>query len=190
MCENTAQAKSFIDSLPGLTCNKHTEKLLDDLFAGRKDFYGEEIKSLATTGCGKSRIRIYEPLGDTLEEHQEEYTRREKEKHLKLERQRTEQMMERSKENKEKMSQMLKPNKGFYRTELVIWYYDIDPATKLFPSCATEETAHFETYAESAAEAYLKSVENVINTHDVVDYITMTDNRFKYSFEEAKTKGI
>lgn len=184
MCENTAQAKKFIDSLPGLTCNKHTEKLLDDLFAGYKDFYGEEIKSLATTGCGKSRIRIYEPLGETLEEHQEEYTRREKEKHLKLEMERTEQMMERSKENKDKMLQMITPNKGLYKTEMVIWYYDIDPNTKLFPSCATESTVYFETYAESAADAYIKSVENIIRSHDVVDYITMTDSRFKYNIKK------
>ena len=169
MCENTQQAVEFINSLPGLTCNQHTVKLLDDLFEGKKDYYGEDIKSLATTGCGKSRIRIYDALGETLEKHQEEYIKREQEKHHTIEKQRCKVMME-------------KKRHGKYEISLKIWYYNRDKISGLFPIAATEDTFILKTTAESGIDAYNKAIESVLNQYDVVDYVTITDNGFKYKF--------
>lgn len=177
MCETPAQAKAFIDSIDGLTCNAHTEKLLEDLFAGRKDYHGEEIHSLATTGCGKSRIRIYDALGKTLEEHQEEYMRRETARHQKAEAERTRLMMARANEDRSKIRQLMQRHTGTYRVTMTIWTYDRDPHSGNFPQSATEQTFSCTADATCGAEAYAKAVMQVIETHDIVDYVNMTDSR-------------
>ena len=177
MCETLAQAKAFIDSIDGLTCNAHTEKLLEDLFAGRKDYHGEEIHSLATTGCGKSRIRIYDALGKTLEEHQEEYMRRETARHQKAEAERTRLMMARANEDRSKIRQLMQRHTGTYRVTMTIWTYDRDPHSGNFPQSATEQTFSCTADATCGAEAYAKAVMQVIETHDIVDYVNMTDPR-------------
>lgn len=177
MCETPAQAKAFIDSIDGLTCNAHTEKLLEDLFAGRKDYHGEEIHSLATTGCGKSRIRIYDALGKTLEEHQEEYMRRETARHQKAEAERTRLMMARANEDRSKIRQLMQRHTGTYRVTMTIWTYDRDPHSGNFPQSATEQTFSCTADATCGAEVYAKAVMQVIETHDIVDYVNMTDPR-------------
>lgn len=182
MCENTQQAVEFINSLPGLTCNQHTVKLLNDLFEGKKDYYGEDIKSLATTGCGKSRIRIYDALGETLEKHQEEYIKREQEKHHTIEKQRCKVMMEKAKESIKKFKEASIKRHGKYEISLKIWYYNRDKISGLFPIAATEDTFILKTTAESGIDAYNKAIESVLNQYDVVDYVTITDNGFKYKF--------
>lgn len=182
MCETPAQAKAFINSIEGLTCNQHTEKLLEDLFAGKKDFRGEEIRSLATTGCGKSRIRIYDALGETLEEHQEKYLRREAEKHKKNEEERSRQMMLRSGNDRDKIKRLMDKRQGQYSTRMTIWTYDHDPRNGFFPQSAEEQTFTCTVTASCGAEAYVKSVQQAIETHDIVDYVTMTDSRFEYTF--------
>lgn len=182
MCENTAQAKAFINSLPGLTCNTHTEKLLNDLFAGRKDYYGEEIRSLATTGCGKSRIRIYDALGDTLEKHQEEYMRREEKKHREIEEERTRQMMARSENDRNRIDRLLKRQEGKYHLKMTIWSYDRDPKNGTFPQSATEETFTCTVTASCGAEAYAKAIQEAVKSHDIVDYVNMTDQRLECEY--------
>lgn len=179
MCENTAQAVEFINSLPGLICNQHTVKLLDDLFEGKKDYYGEEIKSLATTGCGKSRIRIYDALGDTLEEHQEEYIRRQTIQIRKSEIKRNNLMKERSQNDRNLIKLLMKKNEGSYFIRMTIWKYDKDPVTGNFQQSAEEMSFSCTVKAVCGAEAYAKAVEKAINTHDVVDYVNMTDSRFE-----------
>lgn len=182
MCENTEQAKAFINSLPGITCNTHTEKLLNDLFQGKKDFYGEDIKSIATTGCGKSRIRIYDALGNTLEEHQEEYLRRQTTQNQKAEQKRNSQMASRSINDRNKIKWLMKKNDGSYHIIMTIWKYDKNPQNGNFPQSAEETNFTCTIKASSGAEAYIKAVELAINTHDIVDYVNMTDSRFECSF--------
>lgn len=184
MCENTEQAVEFINSLPGLTCNQHTVKLLDDLFEGKKDYYGEDIKSLATTGCGKSRIRIYDALGDTLEEHQEEYLKREQQKHHAIEKQRCRIMIKKATESIKKFKEANIKRYGKYEVSLKIWYYNRDKNSGLFPIAATEDIYILRTTAESGIDAYNKAIESVLDRFDVVDFVTITDNGFKYRFIE------
>lgn len=182
MCENTKQAIDFINSLPGITCNAHTEKLLNDLFLGKKDFYGEEIKSLATTGCGKSRIRIYDALGETIEEHQEEYLRRQIIENQKSKDLRNRQMNTRSQNDRTKIKWLLTKNHGIYKTEITIWKYDKDPYNGNFPQSAEETIFKCSINATCGAEAYAKTVHKAITSHDIVDYVNMTDSRFKCTF--------
>ncbi len=177
MCETPAQAKAFINSIDGLTCNAHTEKLLEDLFAGRKDYHGCDIHSLATTGCGKSRIRIYDALGETLEEHQEEYMRRETARHQKAEAERSRLMMARSNEDKNKIKRLMTHHAGIYRVTMTIWTYDRDKHSGNFPQSAEEQQFTCTVDATSGAEAYAKAVATVIDAHDIADYATMTDQR-------------
>ena len=178
MCETPAQAKAFIDSIDGLTCNTHTERLLEDLFAGRKDYHGEEIHSLATTGCGKSRIRIYDALGPTLQAHQEEYMRREAARHKQAEDLRSRQMMARSESDRAKIARLMEHDEGTYRVTMTIWSYDRDAHTGNFPQSATEGTFTCTVTASCGTEAYAKAVRQAILSHDIVDYVNMTDSRF------------
>lgn len=182
MCENTEEAVAFINSLPGLTCNSHTEKLLEDLFRGKKDFHGEDIRSLATTGCGKSRIRIYDALGDTLEQHREEYTRREQQRHLRIEEDRCRMMDEKSREGKRKFNEAIRPNPGKYRISMKIWYYNKDKITGLYPTAAKEEIYKDTIYAESGMDAYNRTVKKILDEFDVVDYVTVTDSNFRFEY--------
>ena len=108
MCENKEQAIEFINSLPGITCNDHTARLLDDLFLGKKDFHGAEIKSLATTGCGNSRIKIFDALADTIEEHQKKYLEKESRKHRKIESERSAMMRAKSEKLRKKIDTLEK----------------------------------------------------------------------------------
>lgn len=73
------EAIEFINSLQyrgnshAITCNQHTENLLQNLFNGSVlPAYGKPFVnyySLATTGCGNTNINLYLALADTLEEH-------------------------------------------------------------------------------------------------------------------------
>ncbi len=180
LCQNPSQAKEFINSLEGISCNEHTEKLLDDLFAGRKDFHGGDIRSLATTGCGRNRIRVYDALGETLQQHQEEHLRREAERHKRSEDERSRQIMARSANDRSKIKRLMERRPGTYETQITIWFYDHDPRSGHFPQSATEMTCRCIVEASCGAEAYAKTVQQIIESHDIADYVKMTDPRFEF----------
>lgn len=182
MCENTAQAVDFINSLPGITCNGHTVKLLDDLFSGKKDFHGCEIRSLATTGCGKSRIRIYDALADTLEKHQEEYQRRETLRHKRMEAGRTELMKRKAADLRSRMDDVMLARSGRYRVRMTVWQYTFDVQKDCFPECAVEEQFATDVEAGSALDAYACAIRQAMQKYDVVECVPVTDSRFCYEF--------
>lgn len=182
MCENTAQAVDFINSLPGITCNDHTVKLLDDLFEGRKDYHGCDIRSLATTGCGKSRIRIYDALADTLEKHQEEYLRREAMRHRRMEAERTELMRRKAEGLRTRMDDVTLARSGRYRVQMTVWQYTFDVQKGCFPECSAEELFTTEVVAGSALEAYAAAIREAMQKYDVVECVPVTDRRFSYEY--------
>lgn len=109
MCETAEQAVGFINSLhfhdnencPKLVVNENTATLLDDLFQREwvtdgpgypyievkktegiffsciKYYSGHDIR---TTNCRNTSVKIYFPLGGTLEEHDAEFSRLEEQK--------------------------------------------------------------------------------------------------------------
>lgn len=68
---NTSEAIEFINSLPGITCNDHTKKLLDQLFDQDQNLFWKNQTRIdvATTGIGPNRIYVYDALADTLQAH-------------------------------------------------------------------------------------------------------------------------
>jgi len=81
LISTTQEAINFINKLSyrgnshSITCNEHTENLLNDLFNGNNlPQYGkpfEKFYSIATTGCGNTSINLYLALANTLEKHNE-----------------------------------------------------------------------------------------------------------------------
>lgn len=115
---STAQeAINFINKLSyrgnshSITCNQHTEKLLNDLFNGEnlpqhgKPF--QKYYSVATTGCGNTSINLYLPLADTLEKHNEILAdiKQQQEK---------EEVEKRKQRNQEYLEMMYEQQKGWY----------------------------------------------------------------------------
>lgn len=182
MCENKEQAIEFINSLPGITCNDHTARLLDDLFLGKKDFHGAEIKSLATTGCGNSRIKIFDALADTIEEHQKKYLEKESRKHRKIESERSAMMRAKSEKLRKKITGLRENRHGLYLVETTIWQYTADPDTGTFPECATETQFTATVQAASMADAYVAAIEEALKEYDIVECVPITDKRFRCEY--------
>lgn len=117
LISSTKEAVEFINSLSyrgnshSITCNEHTENLLNILFEGGiLPAYGKpfiDYYSLATTGCGNTNINIYRALADTLEVHNEIVL---KNKQVKAE----EEKLKSNERYQFYMSNMLEPCKGWY----------------------------------------------------------------------------
>ncbi|MGL5690431.1 MAG: hypothetical protein ACRDD8_06370 [Bacteroidales bacterium] len=63
ICSTPEEAVGFISGIRGLTMNNHGRLIIDKVFSGSKH------NQLTVCGCGVNLIRIYDAMGDTLEEH-------------------------------------------------------------------------------------------------------------------------
>lgn len=87
-------------------------------------------------------------------------------------------MMARSESDRAKIARLMEHDEGTYRVTMTIWNYDRDAHTGNFPQSATEGTFTCTVTASCGAEAYAKAVRQAILSHDIVDYVNMTDSRF------------
>lgn len=155
LCTSAQDAICFINSLNGISCNPYTERLIVDLFDGKKDYNGGEISELATTGCRNSRIKIYDALGETIEDHIANY----EDKCNELRQAR----LKKSKEAMEqRLSELSDQKKGWY-------YVSVENVRVDGFRTAGNDRPKFKNFsvellAESGADAYKKVSEHLSDT--------------------------
>jgi len=173
------EAVNFINKLSyrgnshGITCNEHTEKLLNDLFNGNNlPQYGRPFNqyySVATTGCGNTNINLYLALADTLEKHNEILIEAKKQ-------QEAEETEKRKQRDQEYLEMMYEQQKGWYVVTLT--------------GLASKErgndgkvTKSVKVLADNRMEAFNKAVTNLEENPP-------KNVMFWYSFESSKSALI
>lgn len=141
----------YLGNSHGITCNQHTENLLNILFdGGVLPAYGrpfENFYQVSTTGCGDTSIRLYKALADTVEQHNEIVKQNHEAKAKE----------EKEKENKryqEFMNELLEPLKGWYIVTIT---------GSAFKERGNDGkvTKSVRVLAESKQDAYNKAVKNL-----------------------------
>lgn len=177
MCENAQQAIEFINSLyyrnnthcQPLVCNQRVTEMIHDIFAQewntdgpgfpfvearkvtpisrsiQKYYDGHDIR---TTGCSTTSIKMYYPLGDTVEEHNTEVARRKAERDEQARKRRDEYLTKRYAELEEK-------REGWYSVSLTFQHMKY-PSMRM-----TETTFTGKCIASSGMEAYHKAVADI-----------------------------
>lgn len=177
MCENAEQAIEFINSLhfhgnencPKLVVNDKTNEQLHDLFEaewhteGQGFPYIEVIKKancfcswdkyydghdLRTTNCRNTSIKMYYPLGDSIEEHESEYNRRMEEK-------RNASILRAQAERERREKELFEKREGWYSVSLTY--------TRIaYPKMNyVESTFTGKCIASSGADAYAKALKEI-----------------------------
>lgn len=175
LCENAQQAEAFINTLRyrgnggALSCNDHCRNLL------RRIFDGEELPRLTTTGCGNTFIECYPALGDTIEAHEREYARR-----LAIQR------AERIALNKARLRTIDRRLNAFRPGQYTVSlsYRHLSFAGASCEPRWVEDVAHMTVSAQSARDAYRKSVESISEEHPDAECAAAHSDTFTYEFSE------
>ena len=177
---STAQeAINFINKLSyrgnshSITCNQHTEKLLNDLFNGDSlPQYGKPFQKyyrLATTGCGNTNINLYLALSDTLEKHNGIVLELKKQEEA-------EEAEKRKQRDQEFLDMMYEPLKGWY----VVTVTGLASKERGNDGKVTKSV---KILAENRMEAFNKTITNLEENPP-------KNVMFWYSFESSKSALI
>lgn len=177
ICSNAEQAIEFINSLHyhnhdtawKLECNDGTKTLLKDIFTQEwntdgpgypfvevwkttphgqsfnKYYTGSDIR---TTGCSNTSLKIYMPLGETLQEHDAEVARLKEEREENARRKRDAELIRRN-------IQLTEKREGWYSVSLTFQHMQY-PSMRM-----TETTISGKCIASSGMEAYNKAIEDI-----------------------------
>lgn len=167
---SASEAIAFINSLTyrnqgkcAISCNEATAKRINQIFnecewddrgqiKGFRQIFSTEI---ATTGCSTTRIYLYKPLAETLEDHQKAYQ-------AKMDAERTERLADAQRRKDRRTAELYEEREGWYYVQLneikVIGTFargNDHPIYKDFSG---------KVIAKSGADAYLKAVKHLEET--------------------------
>lgn len=196
---STAQeAIDFINSLTfrnsgkgEITANDFTIKRLNQIF-DECQWEGNKIKGfniivsneIAATGCSTTRIYLYKPLGETLEEHTAAY-------HTKIKTERYERLAEAQRRKERRLNELNEVRNGWYYVELnnikVIGTFNRGNDHPIYKDFSGK------VIAKSGADAYQKAIKhldetmmNDCTTHNFTYWYhecpDMTNGNFHFSF--------
>jgi hypothetical protein len=179
---NTVEGISFINNC-GFKANNQNIQTMDMMFTpGNEDH--PWCKELAPSGIGNYRIKVYNALADTLEQHElilkesQERSRIESEAKAKIEEQKE------LEAKAAKTNDLLAKKRGWYHVSIWLEYYK--PSIKDLPTL-TDATFTGNVIAESGMDAYHKAVEEITRLYDVVNYADATSELFYTYFLGVKT---
>ena len=163
------EAIDFINSLTfrnsgkgAITANDFTVKRLNQIFDVCQ-WEGNQLKGfgmifsteIATTGCSTTRIYLYKPLGETLEEHVTAYQ-------AKIEAERAERLAEAQRRKERRMNELNEEIEGWYYVELrdikVIGTFNRGNDHPIYKDFSGK------VIAKSGADAYQKAVKHLDET--------------------------
>lgn len=173
------EAVNFINKLQyrgnsnSITCNAHTEALLNKLFNGEVlPQYGKpfvKYYSLSTTGCGNTNINIYLALADTLDQHNEIVLEQKKSKEV-------EDKKQREQREQDYLEMMYENMKGWYIVTVTgLAFKDRGNDGKV--------TKSVKVLADNRMEAYQKAI-NYLEENPPKNVMNW------YSFESSKSALI
>lgn len=169
LVSSAQEAIDFINSLTfrnsgkgAITANDFTIKRLNQIF-DECHWDGNQLKGfgaimsseIATTGCSTTRIYLYKPLGDTLEEHKAEYQK-------KIESERAERFAEIKRRQEQRLNDLNEEREGWYYVELndikVIGTFSRGNDHPIYKDFSGK------VIAKSGADAYKKAVKHLEET--------------------------
>lgn len=167
---SASEAIAFINSLTyrnqgkgAISCNDATAKRINQIFKecewderGQLRGFGQIFSTeIATTGCSTTRIYLYKPLGETLEEHQRIYQ-------AKIEAERAERMAEAQRRRKMRLEALYEEKEGWYYVQLqdikVIGTFNRGNDHPIYKDFSGK------VIAKSGADAYHKAVKHLEET--------------------------
>lgn len=171
LCASVGDAVNFINNINQLTCNETTLKNLQRIFNGEdiRPYKTPYCKTeLATTGCGNSRIYVYDSLGNTIEEHNAIYEQR-------LEDEKKARIAESEQAKQRRLNELNEEKEGWYAVKLheieIHGFRTRGNDRPIFKNFSVK------TIAKSGADAYRKVAKHLDETlmEDV------TNHNFTYS---------
>lgn len=158
ICRDVVDAIMFINSIKDLKVNSYCEKKLRELFSGKK------IATVSTSGCGFNRVKIYEAMADTVEEH--------------------ESLLKKKSEEEEynsfqlKMNELYEKKEGLYSCSI---YFSYESGVSLSTFFTSKD---YTVKAESPYEAYKKGYELISKEFDnkICLCIGSAEEGFSYDF--------
>lgn len=169
LVSSAQEAINFINSLTyrnsgkgTIQANDYTVKRLNQIFA-ECQWEGNQIKGfgmvmsneIATSGCSTTRIYLYKPLGETLEEHVTAYQ-------AKIEAERAERLAEAKRRRERRMNELNEEREGWYYVEMndikVIGTFARGNDRPIYRDFSGK------VIAKSGADAYAKAVKRLDDT--------------------------
>lgn len=201
LCFTPEEAITFIDGLPGISCNAKTDSfvralfetdvpasrdshLINNMVSVERDGFIHYIyakgNTIKTTGCGKASISIHEAPADTLEECEAIYLGE------KEERERREAVC-REAYLQAQLADLYRPRKGWYSVEMTYRQAYSHPTLGIERRW---KTFTGELIAGSGKEAYDKTIKYLSDRMDNLPdslYPAETDNKFGFVFLGMRT---